>query len=77
VNNPKPFDEQDIVEKCRIRADIRRQIGTRKSVQEGKPDRIADTLAEAADEIERLREVNKKLLDEIIALEWQSDGDRN
>jgi hypothetical protein len=47
--------DQDIVERLRIRAQIRRQIPTRKSVIEGKPDRIADLLDEAAAEIERLR----------------------
>lgn len=46
---------EDIVEKLRVRAKIRRQIPTRKSVQEGKPDRIADLLEEAAIEIEKLR----------------------
>lgn len=46
----------DIVYRLRKRAEIRRQISTRKSVQEGKPDRIADLLEEAANEIERLRE---------------------
>lgn len=49
------IDEQDLVYRLRKRAEIRRQISTRKSVQEGKPDRIADILEEAADEIERLR----------------------
>jgi hypothetical protein len=44
----------DLVERLRTRAAIRRQIATRKSVQEGKPDRIADLLEEAADEIQRL-----------------------
>ena len=48
-------DESDIVFRLRKRAEIRRQIQTRKSVQEGKPDRIADLLEEAANEIERLR----------------------
>ena len=47
--------EQDLVHRLRYRAEIRRQIMTRKSVQEGKPDRIADLLEEAADEIERLK----------------------
>ena len=47
--------EQDLVERLRIRAEIRRQIPGRKSVQEGKPDRLADLLDEAADEIERLK----------------------
>lgn len=47
--------ENDIVYRLRKRAEIRRQISTRKSVQEGKPDRIADLLEEAANEIEKLR----------------------
>jgi hypothetical protein len=45
----------DIVYRLRKRAEIRRQIKDRKSVQEGKPDRIADILEEAATEIEKLR----------------------
>ena len=45
---------QDLVYRLRERARIRRQIPSRKSVQEGQPDRIADLLDEAADEIERL-----------------------
>ena len=49
------MNEQDIVERLRIRAEIRRQIPSRKSVQEGQPDRIADLLEEAALEIDRLR----------------------
>lgn len=47
--------EQDLVYRLRKRAEIRRQIPSRKSVQEGKPDRMADLLDEAATEIERLR----------------------
>jgi hypothetical protein len=43
----------DLVYRLRKRAEIRRQIDTRKSVQEGKPDRIADLLEEAADYIEK------------------------
>ena len=46
--------KQSIIERLRIRANIRRSISTRKSVQEGKPDRIADLLEEAADYIEQL-----------------------
>lgn len=45
----------DLVYRLRKRAEIRRQIPTRKSVQEGKSDRIADLLEEAATEIERLQ----------------------
>lgn len=48
------MNESDLVYRLRKRAEIRRQIPTRKSVQEGKPDRIADILEEAANEIERL-----------------------
>lgn len=44
----------DLVFRLRKRAEIRRQISTRKSVQEGKPDRISDLLEEAATEIEGL-----------------------
>lgn len=49
------MDEQDLVYRLKKRAEIRRQIATRKSVQEGKPDRISDLLEEAADEIIRLK----------------------
>lgn len=49
------LNEQDLVYRLRKRAEIRRQIPDRRSVQEGRPDRIADLLEEAADEIERLR----------------------
>ena len=50
-------DENDLVYRLYYRAEIRRQIPTRKSVQEGEPDRIADLLEEAAEEIKRLREI--------------------
>jgi hypothetical protein len=49
------LNESDIVYRLRTRAEIRRQITTRKSVQEGAPDRIADLLEEAANEIMFLR----------------------
>lgn len=49
------IDEQDIVFRLKKRAEIRRQIPTRKSVQEGQRDRLADLLDEAAAEIETLR----------------------
>lgn len=47
--------EEDLVFRLKERAKIRRQIPTRKSAQEGKPDRISDLLEEAAEEIELLR----------------------
>ena len=46
--------EEDLVYRLRKRAEIRRQIPTRKSVQENAPDRIADLLEEAANRIEEL-----------------------
>ncbi len=49
------MNEDDIVYRLRRRAQIRRQIPGRKSVQEGKPDRLAELLDEAADLIEQLR----------------------
>jgi len=49
------YDTDDITDRLRKRAEIRRQISTRKSVQEGKPDRISDLLEEAAKEIDSLR----------------------
>jgi hypothetical protein len=49
---PNPYD---LVQRLRKRAEIRRQITTRKSVQNNEPDRIADLLEEAANEIEALK----------------------
>ena len=50
-----PVSEQSLVFRLRKRAEIRRQIPGRKSVEEGAKDRIADLLEEAADHIENLR----------------------
>lgn len=44
----------DLVYRLRKRAEIRRQIPTRKSVKENAPDRIADLLEEAANKIVEL-----------------------
>jgi hypothetical protein len=44
--------EESLVFRLRKRAEIREQIQTRKSVQEGKVDRLALLLREAADKIE-------------------------
>jgi hypothetical protein len=59
-SNPAP-SANNLVERLRKRAEIRRQISTRKSVQEGKPDRIAELLDEAAERIEELETENKGL----------------
>ena len=50
-----PIIEQSLVFRLRKRAEIRRQIQGRKSVEQGTPDRIANLLEEAADEIEKLK----------------------
>jgi len=50
-----PVEQQSLVFRLRKRAEIRRQIQGRKSVTEGKPDRIADLLEEAANEIDKLK----------------------
>ena len=52
------YMEEDLIYRLRKRAEIRRQIADRKSVQEGKPDRISDLLEEAANEIERLYNID-------------------
>ncbi len=47
----------DLIYRLRKRANIRRHIPNRKSVQNNEPDRIADLLEEAAEAIERLEMV--------------------
>jgi hypothetical protein len=54
--------EQSLVFRLRRRAEIRRQIKDRKSVQEGAADRIADLLEEAADELTELQALRYELM---------------
>ena len=56
-----PVAQQSLVFRLRKRAEIRRSIKDRKSVQQGAPDRIADLLEEAAAEIEALRALRHEL----------------
>jgi len=49
----------DLVYRLRRRAEIRRQIPGRKSVETGEPDRIAELLEEAAAQIEHLEKVKE------------------
>ncbi len=65
-----PVSEQSLVFRLRKRAEIRRQIKDRKSVQEGAPDRIANLLEEAANEIESLKK-------QVTALTVVLDVERN
>lgn len=62
-----PVSEQSLVFRLRKRAEIRRQIPGRLAVQEGKPDKIANLLDEAAHEIEQLNETIEILRDEFYA----------
>lgn len=68
---------ENLVKRLRERARIRRQIPTRKSVQEGQPDRIADLLEEAAAALsaQGAGEVDDPALDSLIAeLDRQPGG---
>ena len=67
--------EQSLIERLRIRADIRRNAKGRKSVEEGMPDRIADLLEESVLEIERLERTREKLKDALISLVQESNVD--
>lgn len=51
-----PVAEQSLLFRLRKRAEIRRQIPGRLAVVENKPDKIANLLDEAADEIEKLEQ---------------------
>jgi len=55
------LQEQGLVYRLRKRAEIRRQIPGRRSVEQGEPDRIADLLDEAAVEVERLQKQIQEL----------------
>ena len=58
-------NQEDLVFRLRKRAEIRRQISSRKSVQQGQPDRISDILEEAANEIDSLRKKLSHVYDSI------------
>jgi chorismate mutase len=62
----------DLVERLRKRAEIRRQIPSRKSVQNNEPDRIADLLEEAADALE-----SRELTDDEIITKYRELMARN
>jgi hypothetical protein len=58
-----PVAEQSLVFRLRKRAEIRRQIPGRLAVVENKPDKIANLLDEAADEIVSLKQTILDLQD--------------
>jgi hypothetical protein len=55
LENIRPVVDQPLIYRLRKRAEIRRQIPGRLSAEEGKPDKIADLLDEAATVIENLK----------------------
>lgn len=63
--------EESLEYRLHKRAEIRRQIPTRKSVQEGKPDRIADLLEEAAQALQDKDQTIFALQQEIFELRKQ------
>lgn len=71
-----PVSEQSLVYRLLKRAEIRRQISSRKSVQEGKADRIADLLEEAATAIVELQSKVCEAESRISDLNWQINPDR-
>ena len=61
----------DLIQRLRKRAEIRRSIPNRKSVQNNEPDRIANLLDEAANKIEELEEA---LAQKQLSLERQMEA---
>jgi hypothetical protein len=53
-SKPEEEDFSDLIFRLKKRAEIRASIPSRKSVQEGKPDRLGALLLEAAAALERL-----------------------
>jgi len=64
----------DLVYRLRKRAEIRRGITTRKSVQNNEPDRIAGLLDEAADMVEMLEQECSALRQQLRQMESQVYG---
>jgi hypothetical protein len=69
LGNIQPVINQPLVYRLKKRAEIRRQIPGRLAVTEGKPDKIADLLDEAAKEIEWQRYQYEKLFAENAKLQ--------
>ena len=71
-----PVAEQSLVFRLAKRAEIRRQIPGRKSVEEGASDRIADLLEEAAMYIMHLEQRVGHLEQRVSNADWQLNPDR-
>lgn len=55
----KTTGKPDLVHRLLLRATIRENIQTRRSVQRGEPDRLSELLREAATEIQNLQDLLK------------------
>jgi len=62
--------KEDLIYRLKKRAERRRQITTRKSVQEGKPDRLADLLEEAAEALTQ----RARVVDNTDSNQFESDN---
>lgn len=69
-----PVKEQSLIFRLRKRAEIRRQIPGRKSVEANEPDRIALLLDEAADKLEQLERELRDSQDLLRAKQQQFIG---
>lgn len=69
-----PVSDQSLVFRLHRRAEIRRQIPDRLAVTEGKPDKIADLLDEAATKIQWLQYQYDQLLKEKSDLEAKTES---
>jgi len=67
-------EKEQLVYRLRKRAEIRRSISDRKSVQENKPDRISELLEEAADEIHKLTSISVELEETVKRLLLREDA---
>ena len=60
------MNEETLIERLRKRAEIRRQIPTRKSVQNNESDRIADLLEEASTMLQEIKNLCNASNSEIL-----------
>ena len=71
-----PVAEQSLIFRLLKRAEIRRQISSRKSVQEGAADRIADLLEEAATKLMHQEQHIDSLEKQLSDMRWELYPDR-
>jgi hypothetical protein len=65
---------ETLVNRLRTRSDIRKNIKNRRSVQEGKPDRICELLDEAANRIQELELNTVYVVGIVTENSWECSG---